>query len=84
METCPLIFSSLNLHTELKFEKLYLEKLPKAELYERSYMHREVVTHVLVTKTDFIIRCAAVFSFLFMFANIFQLIPILLPALFVT
>ncbi|XP_067011053.1 peptidylprolyl isomerase domain and WD repeat-containing protein 1 [Anabrus simplex] len=39
----------------LKYEHLYLEHLPCAESYERSFMHRDVVTHILVTKTDFII-----------------------------
>ncbi|KAA0195539.1 hypothetical protein HAZT_HAZT003269 [Hyalella azteca] len=36
-------------------ENLYLNNLPSAEYYEKSYMHRDVVTHVIVTKTDFII-----------------------------
>lgn len=27
-------------------------------MYERSYMHRDNVTHVLVAKTDFIITCS--------------------------
>ncbi|GBP50529.1 Peptidylprolyl isomerase domain and WD repeat-containing protein 1 [Eumeta japonica] len=39
----------------LQFESLYLENLPSSETYERSYMHRDVVTYVVVTKTDFII-----------------------------
>ncbi|PNF14619.1 hypothetical protein B7P43_G12115, partial [Cryptotermes secundus] len=39
----------------LKHELLYLENLPNAESYERSYMHRDVITHIVVTKTDFII-----------------------------
>eukprot|EP01099_Mayorella_cantabrigiensis_P005333 TRINITY_DN4223_c0_g1_i1.p1 TRINITY_DN4223_c0_g1~~TRINITY_DN4223_c0_g1_i1.p1 ORF type:complete len:663 (+),score=156.82 TRINITY_DN4223_c0_g1_i1:65-1990(+) len=41
---------------ELKFESLYLSALPSAELYEKSYMHRDVVTHLAVSNaTDFII-----------------------------
>ncbi|KDR21487.1 peptidylprolyl isomerase domain and WD repeat-containing protein 1 isoform X1 [Zootermopsis nevadensis] len=39
----------------LKHEQLYLDNLPSAESYERSYMHRDVITHIVVTKTDFII-----------------------------
>jgi len=31
-----------------------LARLPSAEMYERSYMHRDWVTHVLVTRTDFV------------------------------
>ncbi len=42
----------------VKFEKLYLDLLPSAELYERSYMHRDVVSHIVVTKTDFIITAS--------------------------
>lgn len=34
----------------LPHERLYLEKLPSASMYERSYMHRDVVTHVSVTR----------------------------------
>lgn len=36
--------------TDLKHELLYLENLPNAESYERSYMHRDVITHIVVTK----------------------------------
>jgi peptidylprolyl isomerase domain and WD repeat-containing protein 1 len=39
----------------LAYEKVFLENLPSAESYERSYMHRDVISHVFVTKTDFII-----------------------------
>ncbi|XP_065904172.1 peptidylprolyl isomerase domain and WD repeat-containing protein 1-like [Dysidea avara] len=39
----------------LQFEKTYLENVPSAAMYEKSFMHRDVVTQVLVTKTDFII-----------------------------
>ncbi|CAK1584908.1 unnamed protein product [Parnassius mnemosyne] len=42
----------------LEFESLYLENLPSSETYERSYMHRDVVTHVVVTKTDFIVTAS--------------------------
>lgn len=45
----------------LAHERLYLEKLPSASMYERSYMHRDVVTHVSVTRwvpsTALLIAC---------------------------
>eukprot|EP01127_Copromyxa_protea_P004695 TRINITY_DN14521_c0_g1_i1.p1 TRINITY_DN14521_c0_g1~~TRINITY_DN14521_c0_g1_i1.p1 ORF type:complete len:652 (-),score=148.48 TRINITY_DN14521_c0_g1_i1:43-1998(-) len=40
----------------LKFEKVYLQALPCAEMYEKSYMHRKTVTHTAVAPiTDFIL-----------------------------
>nr|XP_005301043.1 peptidylprolyl isomerase domain and WD repeat-containing protein 1 isoform X2 [Chrysemys picta bellii] len=42
----------------LEFEHVYLENLPSASMYERSYMHRDVITHVVCTKTDFIITAS--------------------------
>ncbi|XP_062509348.1 peptidylprolyl isomerase domain and WD repeat-containing protein 1-like [Corticium candelabrum] len=42
----------------LEFEKVYLESVPTANMYERSYMHRDVVSHIKVTKTDFIITAS--------------------------
>lgn len=42
----------------LEFEKVYLDNLPSASMYERSYMHRDVITHVVCTKTDFIITAS--------------------------
>ncbi|XP_034835449.1 peptidylprolyl isomerase domain and WD repeat-containing protein 1 [Maniola hyperantus] len=42
----------------LEFESLFLENLPLSETYEKSYMHRDVVTHVVVTKTDFVITAS--------------------------
>ncbi|CAF0767358.1 unnamed protein product [Brachionus calyciflorus] len=38
-----------------EFEKLYLENLPSSENYEKSYMHRDTITHLIVTATDFVI-----------------------------
>ncbi len=32
-----------------------MDHLPCAELYEKSFMHRDIVTHVATTKTEFII-----------------------------
>ncbi|OWF46092.1 peptidylprolyl isomerase domain and WD repeat-containing protein 1-like [Mizuhopecten yessoensis] len=42
----------------LEFEKIYLENMPNAESYEKSFMHRDVVTHVAVSKTGFIITAS--------------------------
>ncbi|XP_065834118.1 peptidylprolyl isomerase domain and WD repeat-containing protein 1-like [Oscarella lobularis] len=42
----------------LEFEKTYLDALPTAKMYEISYMHRDVITHVEVTKTDFIVTAS--------------------------
>lgn len=43
---------------KLQHEHLYLDNLPCAESYERSYMHRDVVTHCVVTSSDFIITAS--------------------------
>lgn len=42
----------------VEYEHIYVENLPSSEVYERSYMHREVVTHLLVTKTGFLITAS--------------------------
>ncbi|KOB77811.1 putative peptidylprolyl isomerase domain and WD repeat containing 1 isoform 1 [Operophtera brumata] len=42
----------------LEFESLYLENLPSSETYEFSYMHRDIVTHIVVTKTDFVVTAS--------------------------
>lgn len=42
----------------LHYEKLYLENLPNTECYEKSYMHRDNITHIVVTKTDFVITAS--------------------------
>ncbi|KAI8372788.1 peptidyl-prolyl cis-trans isomerase cyp15 [Radiomyces spectabilis] len=39
----------------LAYEKLYLANIPSADMYEKSYMHRDVLNQVAVTKSDFII-----------------------------
>jgi len=44
---------------KLKHEKLYLEALPKALMYEKSYMHRDTLTRICVTRnTDFIVTAS--------------------------
>lgn len=42
----------------LQFEQLYLQRLPCAEMYERSYMHRDNVTHTAVSRKDFFITAS--------------------------
>jgi len=39
----------------LKHEMIFIENIPSCEAYEKSYMHREAVRHVHVTKTQFLI-----------------------------
>lgn len=42
----------------LSHENLYLDNLPCAESYEKSYMHRDTITHCVVTSSDFIITAS--------------------------
>ena len=42
----------------LEYESVYLDNLPSGMNYERSFMHRDVVTHVVVTPTDFVITAS--------------------------
>lgn len=42
----------------MKHEDVYVQNIPSCEAYEKSYMHRDVVTHVLVTKTQFLITAS--------------------------
>jgi peptidylprolyl isomerase domain and WD repeat-containing protein 1 len=42
-----------------KHESLQMSRLPTCELYERSYMHRDVLSHIAVAKrTDFVITAS--------------------------
>ncbi|VDK67293.1 unnamed protein product, partial [Cylicostephanus goldi] len=43
---------------KLKFESTYLRSIPSASQYEKSFMHRDIITHVLATETDFIITAS--------------------------
>lgn len=43
----------------LQFEHVYLDALPSSDAYERSYMHKEPVAFVRVTKTEFIITASS-------------------------
>lgn len=42
----------------MPYEHIYLENLPNAESYERSYMHRDVITHLVCTKSDFVVTAS--------------------------
>ncbi|XP_062870675.1 peptidylprolyl isomerase domain and WD repeat-containing protein 1 [Trichomycterus rosablanca] len=42
----------------LEYERVYLDNLPSAAMYERSYMHRDVITHIACSKTDFVITAS--------------------------
>jgi WD40 repeat protein len=39
----------------LEFQQVYLDNLPCATLYERSFMHQNTVTHVHWTKNQFLV-----------------------------
>ena len=41
-----------------RHDDLYASLLPSSDYYQRSFMHRDVVTHVLVTPTDFLISAS--------------------------
>eukprot|EP00727_Mastigamoeba_balamuthi_P010741 m51a1_g629 putative peptidylprolyl isomerase domain and wd repeat-containing protein 1-like (649) ;mRNA; r:144654-147099 len=41
------------------FLKLYEQRLPSAEMYEKSYMHRETVTHIAVTSSGYVVTASA-------------------------
>lgn len=43
----------------LQFEQTFLDALPSAHMYEKSYMHRDVVTHVAVSAAEFFITGSA-------------------------
>ncbi|GJN94391.1 hypothetical protein Rhopal_007471-T1 [Rhodotorula paludigena] len=42
----------------LKHEKLYLDHLPASDRYYKSFMHRDTLAHVAVTKTNFILTAS--------------------------
>ena len=42
----------------LEYEAVYLDNLPMGANYERSFMHRDMVTHVKVTPTDFVVTAS--------------------------
>ncbi|KAK9897692.1 hypothetical protein P389DRAFT_60626 [Cystobasidium minutum MCA 4210] len=42
----------------LKYEKVYLDNLPSADRYYKSFMHRDVVSFVSVTRTDFVLTAS--------------------------
>ena len=42
----------------LEYEHVYLENIPTGINYEKSFMHRDVVSQVLVTNTDFVITAS--------------------------
>jgi hypothetical protein len=44
---------------KLEFAQLYASALPSAQMYERSYMHRDTVTHTAASKLHFIITASA-------------------------
>uniref|UniRef100_H2YC09 peptidylprolyl isomerase n=1 Tax=Ciona savignyi TaxID=51511 RepID=H2YC09_CIOSA len=43
----------------LPYEQMYLDNMPDSDRYERSFMHRDTLTHVCVTKTDFVLTASS-------------------------
>jgi peptidylprolyl isomerase domain and WD repeat-containing protein 1 len=43
----------------LEFQHVYLDDLPCATMYERSFMHQNTVTHVQWTKSDFLLTASS-------------------------
>lgn len=43
---------------KLKYESLYLKNIPDAAGYEKSFMHRDAITFVHVSKTDFVVTAS--------------------------
>ena len=43
----------------LEFQQVYLDSLPSASMYERSFMHQNTVTHVQWTKSNFLVTASA-------------------------
>ncbi|CAG2101789.1 unnamed protein product [Medioppia subpectinata] len=54
----PVEESAAKRRKTLPFEDVYVKNLCSSESYERSFMHRDVVSHVLVTVTDFVITAS--------------------------
>eukprot|EP00741_Cyanophora_paradoxa_P023988 tig00021719_g23164.t1 len=42
----------------LEFEQLYADHMPNAQMYEKSWMHRDTVTHVAWTKSHFLVTAS--------------------------
>nr|XP_034189826.1 peptidylprolyl isomerase domain and WD repeat-containing protein 1 isoform X2 [Osmia lignaria] len=45
-------------HKVLEYEQVYTDNLPCCECYEKSYMHRDVITHIVVTKSNFVLTAS--------------------------
>ena len=41
-----------------ELDNLYASYLPSSDYYERSYMHRDILSHLIVTSTDFLISAS--------------------------
>ena len=58
INTHYLISIAIHKPAALDFEEVYLSALPTSTMYEKSYMHRDVVTHTAVASTEFIITAS--------------------------
>lgn len=43
---------------QLKHEAEFLRSIPSSSQYEKSFMHRDTISHVIATKTDFIVTAS--------------------------
>ncbi|CAI2293325.1 unnamed protein product [Caenorhabditis sp. 36 PRJEB53466] len=43
---------------ELKHETEFLRSIPSSSQYEKSFMHRDTISHVIATRTDFIVTAS--------------------------
>ena len=46
IDICPFVCFVL----VLEYERVYLDNLPSALMYERSYMHRDVISQIVCSK----------------------------------
>ena len=49
MQNCTTLNKLNVIISVLEFEKVYLNNIPSAESYEKSFTHRDVISHILVT-----------------------------------
>lgn len=50
--SCMFLENQYFFSTALAYEQVYLDSLPSAEMYERSYMHRDIITQIVCTRSS--------------------------------
>lgn len=51
-------FTTIRISSDSKHEEVYMRGIPSASQYEKSFMHRQPITHVTATITDFILTAS--------------------------